>query len=106
HAHIERCVIGVRSYIDSGTTVRNSIIMGADFYEAEMAAKETEGPELGIGKNCVIDHAIIDKNARIGDGVVVTPEGKPENHDGENFYVRDGIVIVPKNAVIPAGTWV
>jgi glucose-1-phosphate adenylyltransferase len=105
-AHIERCVIGVRSYINSGTTIRNSIVMGADFYETDMAAKQKHTTEIGIGKNCVIDHAIIDKNARIGDGVVITPEGKADNMDGENFYMRDGIVVVPKNAVIPAGTWV
>jgi glucose-1-phosphate adenylyltransferase len=107
-AHLERCVIGVRSYIDSGTTIRNSVIMGSDFYETDMAAHERNSgnPSLGIGKNCVIDHAIIDKNTRIGDGVVISPEGKPENFDGPNFYVRDGIVIIPKGAVIPPGTWI
>jgi len=104
-AHIERCVIGVRSYIGSGTTIRNSIVMGADFYDANEKENKS-GPELGVGKNCVIDHAIIDKNARIGDGVVITPEGKPDNYDGEHYFVRDGIVIVPKNAVIPTGSWV
>ncbi|MDP9291860.1 MAG: sugar phosphate nucleotidyltransferase, partial [Verrucomicrobiota bacterium] len=105
-AHLERCVIGVRSYIDSGTTVRHSIIMGADFYDVDMAARDSGKTALGIGRNCVIDHAIIDKNARIGDGVVVTPEGKPDNYDSENFYIREGIVIVPKNAVIPTGSWI
>ncbi len=103
-AHIERAVIGIRSYIKSGTTVRQSIIMGADFYDADNANRG--GPELGIGKNCVIDHAIIDKNARIGDGCVITPDGKPDNFDGPNYYVRDGIVVVPKGASIPAGTWI
>ncbi|MEI8343111.1 MAG: sugar phosphate nucleotidyltransferase, partial [Verrucomicrobiota bacterium] len=106
-AHIERCVVGVRSYINSGTTVRNSIVMGADFYDADMASREKQAETpLGIGRNCTIDHAIIDKNARIGDGVVITPDGKPENFDGDNFYIRDGIVVVPKNGVIPAGTWI
>jgi glucose-1-phosphate adenylyltransferase len=104
-AHIERSVIGIRSYISEGTTIRNSVIMGADFYDVDNAARHS-GPELGIGRNCVIEHAIIDKNARIGDGCVITPEGKQENMDGENFYIRDGIVIVPKNAVLPAGTWI
>jgi glucose-1-phosphate adenylyltransferase len=104
-AHIERSIIGIRSYISEGTTVRNSVIMGADFYDVDSAASD-DGPELGIGRNCVIDHAIIDKNARIGDGCVITHEGKAENMDGENFYIRDGIVIVPKNAVLPAGTWI
>ncbi len=103
-AHIERAVIGIRSYIKSGTTIRESIVMGADFYEADQANRG--GPELGIGKNCVIDHAIIDKNARIGDGCVITPDGKPDHFDGPNFYVRDGIVVVPKGASIAAGTWI
>lgn len=103
-AHIERSVIGVRSYVDSGTTVRNSILMGADFFEADLSRRG--GPRVGIGKNCVIDKAIIDKNACIGDGVVITPDGKPENYDGPNYYIREGIVIVPKNAVIPDGAWV
>jgi glucose-1-phosphate adenylyltransferase len=105
-SHIERCVIGVRSYIGAGTTIRNSIMMGADFYDANTQPTDKRLPELGLGRNCVIDHAIIDKNARIGDNVVITPEGKAENTDGENFYVRDGIVIVPKNAAIPSGTWI
>ncbi len=104
-AHIERAVVGVRSFIKSGTTIRNSIVMGADFYDVDQASRG-ERPELGIGKNCVIDHAIIDKNARIGDGAVITPDGKPDNFDGDNFYVRDGIVVVPKGGVIAPGTWI
>ena len=104
-AHIERCVVGIRSFIKSGTTIRDSIVMGADFYDADQAARGNT-PELGIGKNCVIDHAIIDKNARVGDGVVITPDGKPENFDGDNYYIRDGIVVVPKGGVIPAGAWI
>ncbi|MCX6967069.1 MAG: glucose-1-phosphate adenylyltransferase [Verrucomicrobia bacterium] len=103
-AQIERSVIGIRSFINSGTTVRHSILMGNDFFDADLAQRDHSGMELGIGRNCVIDHAIIDKNARIGDGVTITPEGKPEHFDGPNFYIRDGIVIVPKNATIPAGT--
>jgi glucose-1-phosphate adenylyltransferase len=104
-AHVERAVIGIRSYVDAGSTIRNSILMGADFYDAAEARREG-CPELGIGRNCVIDHAIIDKNARIGDGCVITPEGKPADFDGPNFYMRDGIVVVPKGAVITDGTWI
>jgi len=106
-AHIERAVVGIRSYIGSGTSIRNSIVMGADFYDADMASKEKAGEvPYGIGKTCVIDHTIVDKNARIGDGSAISPEGKPACMDGENFYIRDGIVIIPKNAIIPAGTWI
>jgi glucose-1-phosphate adenylyltransferase len=59
---------------------------------------------VGIGKNCRIENAIIDKNARIGDNVVITPEGKPENVDHPLYYIRDGIVIIPKNGTVPSGT--
>src|SRR5438094_10207924 len=69
--------------------------MGADFYELG-SDRGSEKIPIGIGRNCVIDRAIIDKNARIADGVVVTPEGKPENFDAENYYIRDGIVVIPK----------
>jgi glucose-1-phosphate adenylyltransferase len=104
-AHIERSVIGVRSIIESGATIRNSIVMGADYYETDPPTDRRQ-PKIGIGRNCVIDRAIIDKNARIADGVVITPEGKPADLDAGNYFIRDGIVVVPKNAVIPAGFWI
>jgi glucose-1-phosphate adenylyltransferase len=104
-ARLERCVVGIRSVIRSGATVRNSIVMGADYFEQDQQG-DSEQPPIGIGRNCVIDHAIIDKNAHIADGVVITPQGKPDNLDGDNYFVRDGIVVIPKNAVIPAGFWI
>ena len=115
-AHIERSVIGIRSLIQSGSTIKHSVVMGADYYEGIRPARAGE-PPMGIGENCIVDHAIIDKNARIGNGVVITPEGKPDNADGPDelwpdggmrprWYIRDGIVIIPKSAVIPDGTWV
>jgi glucose-1-phosphate adenylyltransferase len=105
-AHIERSVIGVRSTIQSGATIRNSIVMGADYYEMDPTNEQRGQPPIGIGRNCVIDRAIIDKNARIADGVVITPEGKPPDLDAGNYFIRDGIVVVPKNAVIPPGFWI
>jgi glucose-1-phosphate adenylyltransferase len=104
-AHLERSVVGIRSIIRSGATIRNSIVMGADYFESDRPADPTN-PRLGIGHNCVIDRAIIDKNARIADGVVITPEGKPKDFDAENYFIRDGIVVVPKDSVIPAGFWI
>jgi glucose-1-phosphate adenylyltransferase len=104
-AHLERSVIGIRSIIQSGATIRNSIIMGADYFEHDRE-RDPKLPSLGIGRSCVIDRAIIDKNARIADGVVITPEGKPSNYDGDGYFIRDGIVVVTKNAVIPAGMWI
>jgi len=103
-AHLERCVVGIRSVIQSGATVRNSIVMGADYFE--LGQTDSSQPPIGIGRNCVIDRTIIDKNARISDGVLITPEGKPSNLDGDNYFIRDGIVVIPKNAVIPAGFWI
>ena len=104
NANIERAVIGVRSVIENGSTIRNSVLMGADFYREEDPQSAPDRPPLGIGQHCVIEGAIIDKNARIGDGVVIKPEGKPADMDGDNYYVRDGVIVVPKGAVIPAGT--
>ena len=59
---------------------------------------------MGIGTNCRIENAIIDKNSRIGDNVKISPAGKPDKLDHELYYIRDGIIIIPKNAVIPHGT--
>lgn len=104
-ASLERCVIGIRSIIESGAVLRNVVMMGADYYETE-SAPPAGAPPVGIGRNTTINDAIVDKNARIGERVVISPEGKPSEYDGENFYIRDGIVIIPKNAVIPDGTWI
>ncbi len=104
-AHLERSVIGIRSIIQSGATIRNSIVMGADYFEQDRH-RDLSVPAMGIGRNCVIDRAIIDKNARIADGAVITPEGKPTDFDAENYFIRDGIVVVPKNGTIPAGMWI
>jgi glucose-1-phosphate adenylyltransferase len=104
NANIERAVIGIRSAIEDGSRIRNSVLMGADFYQQEDPQPAPDRPPLGIGRHCVIEGAIIDKNARIGDGVVITPEGKPADMDGDNYYVRDGVIVVPKGAIIPAGT--
>jgi len=103
-AHLERSVVGIRSVIQSGATIRNSIVMGADYLQPGQST--SSHPPMGIGKNCVIDRAIIDKNACIGDGVVITPEGKSADLDADNYFIRDGIVVIPKNAVIPGGFWI
>jgi glucose-1-phosphate adenylyltransferase len=61
-------------------------------------------PPIGIGRNTVIENAIIDKNARIGNDVHISASGKPETMDHDLFYIRDGVVIIPKNGVVPHGT--
>ena len=106
-AKIEHSIIGIRSRIETGSVIKDSIIMGIDDYEtpSEVEANSAKGiPPLGIGKNVHIERAIIDKNARIGDNVRISPVGKPVDHDGDNYYIRDGIVVVPKGGVIRSGT--
>ena len=103
-AHIERSVVGVRSRIQAGATIRDSLVMGADFYDSPDRLPVPGAPVMGIGHNTHIDRTIVDKNARIGDDVRISPEGKPDSLDGPNFHIRDGIVIVPKNAVIMSST--
>jgi len=104
-ATLDRCVVGIRSIIEAGAVLQNVVMMGADFYESETSAPPG-APPLGIGRNTTIKDAIVDKNARIGERVVISPEGKPTEMDGDNFYIRDGVIIVLKNAVIPDGTWI
>lgn len=105
-AQIERSVIGIRSRIGKGTTIRDSLVLGADYYETleEIARDAARGiPPMGIGADSVIEHAIIDKNARIGSGVRIVNEAGAQEKDGDGYFIREGIVIVPKNGVVPDG---
>ena len=86
-----------------GSVIEESILMGADFYQHNKES-HSSGIELGIGENCIIKKTILDKNVRIGDGVTITPDNKPDNMDDQLYCIRDGIVIIPKNTVIPSGT--
>ena len=101
---IEHSIIGIRSIIDSGSILKDVILMGADEYETDRVKERADRPRIGIGRGCNIQRAIIDKNARIGDNVVISPEGKDEEMNGEGFYIRDGIVVIPKNSIIASGT--
>ncbi len=106
-AEIEMSILGIRTVVEEKTTLRQCIVMGADYY-AGAANFSANRPAPGIGKNCKIERAIIDKNVHIGDGVVITPKGKDMNLDGPDglYFIRDGIVVIPKDAVIPAGMWI
>ncbi|MDP6439555.1 MAG: sugar phosphate nucleotidyltransferase [Candidatus Brocadiia bacterium] len=94
-------VIGVRSIIGPGTVIRRCVVMGADYFERTPPGDRVA---LGIGRDCVIEKAIIDKNARIGDGVRILDRPRPTDADADLYCIRDGIVVVPKNTVIPPGT--
>jgi len=106
-ARFEECVIGLRSQVRPGAHLRQVVIMGADVYEGESKKAESRQlgrPHLGIGSNTYIERAIIDKNARVGRNVVIESHAGEPDRDEENYAVRDGIVIIPKNAIIPDGT--
>jgi glucose-1-phosphate adenylyltransferase len=106
-AKIEHSIVGVRSLVDSGSSLFRTILLGSDYFESEISIKENQTagrPKIGVGQNTRIENAIIDKNARIGDNCVISPAGKPENADHPLYYIRDGVVIVPKNGTIPHGT--
>lgn len=95
-------IVGVRAIVGAGTVIEHTVLMGADYYEHEQPRPEL--PSIGIGRDCFIRNAIIDKNARIGDGAYITPDGKPDGTATPNYVVRDGVIVVPKNAVIPPGS--
>ena len=106
-SEIDRAIIGIRSRIGSHAKIRNSLLIGADFYETldEMRATEARGvPPVGVGAGTVIHNAIVDKNARIGRDVRILNEAGLKNADGDNYFIREGIVIIPKNGIIRNGT--
>lgn len=104
---IEESIVGIRTNIQRAATITRSVLLGADFYEADADATERGGnPRLGIGRDVVLDRAIVDKNARIGDGARLVNENRVDHADGDGYYIRDGIIIVPKDGVIEPGTTV
>ena len=105
NAKIRNSVIGLRSQIASGVVIRNSVIMGADYYTVPKPDLHPDIP-LGIGRDCHIEGAILDKNVRIGPGVTIRafPNGTEKDH--KDWVVRDGIVVIPKNTILPEGTYI
>lgn len=100
-ASISNSIVGLRSIVGKRCKISKTVLIGADFYEDP---DRDEPIKIGIGDGTVIDRAIVDKNARIGRNVVIKNINKLKNFDGENYFIRDGIVIIPKNAVIKDGT--
>jgi len=104
---LDDAVVGIRQRIGTECKIRRAVLMGADFFETPAQRQENarlNRPDVGIGGGSVIEDAIVDKNVRIGRRVTIRAAGKTAEMDGPNFYVRDGIVIVPKGAVVPDGT--
>jgi glucose-1-phosphate adenylyltransferase len=101
---IESSVIGIRTTIQPGAEIRRSVLLGADFYEADDdATVRGEGPRIGIGRDVVLDRVIIDKNARIGDGARLVNEAGTKDADGDGYFIRSGVIVVPKDGVIKPG---
>jgi glucose-1-phosphate adenylyltransferase len=105
---LKHCLFGIRSYVGEGADLEDVIVMGADYYETpeQMASNLARGkPNLGVGRNCFIRRAIIDKNTRIGDGSRLSAAGNPDGtYVGGAVVIRDGVLVVPKGATIPPGT--
>jgi glucose-1-phosphate adenylyltransferase len=105
-ADIRECVIGLRSMIRPGAQLRGVVMMGADYYEDnddKAENRQLNRPHVGVGENARIERAIIDKNVRIGQEVVIrSHEGEPDRQE-ELYTIRDGIVVIPKNTVVPDG---
>jgi glucose-1-phosphate adenylyltransferase len=108
--YLDRCtlsdsVIGIRTTIQSGARLSRSVLLGADFYEADDDAPARRGgPALGIGRDVVLDRVIVDKNARIGDGAQLVNGAGVQEADGDGYFIRGGVIIVPKDGVIAPAT--
>ena len=97
---IRNSVIGIRSFIRKDAKVVDTLMMGADYYDNSSSRQIP----LGIGEGSLVTGAILDKNARIGSGVIISNKDNLDYYDGENYYIRDKIVIIPKHSVIKDGT--
>lgn len=93
-------VVGIRTHVSAGSRITRSVLLGADFYEEEVGGSNVR---LGIGRDVVLDRVIVDKNARIADGVRLVNDGGIDHLDGDGFAIRDGIIIVPKGAEVTRG---
>ena len=105
HCTVKESIVGIRTTIQPGADVRRSVLLGADFYEADDEVAQSGGrPPLGIGRDVVLERVIVDKNARIGDGARLVNEGLVREFDGDGYFIRNGVIVVPKDGVIKPGT--
>ncbi len=103
HCSLNRVVIGIRSTIREGSKLENVVMMGSDFFEMDDEGASHDEVPIGVGRNCTIRNAIIDKNARIGDGVTLDPAGLPDMYEKNGVVIRDGVLVVSKNVTVPSG---
>jgi glucose-1-phosphate adenylyltransferase len=103
-AEIENSVIGLRSQVSNDVRIKNTVVLGADYYDT--AQSPISDVPLGIGPGCEIEGAIIDKNVRVGEKVTIKPFPEDQKLDKNNYVVRDGVVIIPKKTVLHPGTYI
>lgn len=106
---LDRCeivqsVVGIRTRIGIESRISRSVLLGADFYDDPNPTVPGDAPPLGIGREVVLDRVIVDKNARIGDGVRLVNEAGRLEADGDGYFIRNGIIVVPKGAIVRPGT--
>ena len=100
--HVEDSIVGLRMQVSSGAVVKRAVLLGADEYDDR---RPHDGlPALGIGHDAVLENVIVDKNARIGDGAVLVNSTGIVEGEGPGYVIREGIIVVPKGGVVPAGT--
>jgi glucose-1-phosphate adenylyltransferase len=102
HCTISGSIVGIRTNIQTGARITNSVLLGADVYEDELPPPGA--PFIGVGRDVVLDRVVIDKNARIGDGARLTNERGVDHADGNGYYIRGGIIVVAKGGIIAPGT--
>jgi glucose-1-phosphate adenylyltransferase len=107
NAAVADSVIGLRSIVNPGAHLRRVIMMGADFYETQAQIEENRRlgiPDMGVGHGSVIEHAILDKNVRIGRNVVIRSHEGEDDMETDTYVIKDGLVVIPKSVVIPNNT--
>jgi glucose-1-phosphate adenylyltransferase len=108
NANISNSIVGIRTIIESGASLDGVVCMGADYYETPESRQKNDEvgkPNIGIGRSCIIKRAIIDKNARIGENCRIGIDDIPRSEgDFEKFSIREGIIVIPKDAILPPGT--
>lgn len=98
---VQNSILGPRTIVKEGTVIRNSYLIGNEFYAPPISSDKSD--QFRIGAHCLIDHAIIDKNAHLGDGVQLVNRRKLTHYNSENVYIRDGIIVVAAGARLPDG---
>ncbi len=109
NARIYRSVLGVRSIVGDRSTLKNTVMMGADYFAQgpSRGVRHVNAPDRpGVGEACYIENAVLDSNVSIGNGTVIANQENVQEGEGPNYYIRDGIIVIPRNAIVPEGSMI